>query len=342
VSWHYSAEQEEDFSLQDYLAGLPLGPARLSSTRETSSCSDRETDCSTSSQSGTTSAPSTDTPGEDTATSSQEASLARMSVRQVKVQELPEAVAACGVSTRESLARLGLDLCSRKTLRCCVPVALAWLSKTLPAWGMTYDGECWEHGTSVRITEGTECGCLPTPTANQYGSTNNGKRGDGSTYKTAGTPSLTSMATSGELTMWPTPKASAAGPDFAKTTRSKTGIRLQTAVALEEKKWPTPTVSDYKGSGPTMVRKDGKRRGDRLDYATERNRDGTPVLPGGALNPTWVEWLMAWPSEWTDLKPLAMDRFQQWLQLLSEFCLKDGSDEQHAVDSQTSPKGAEA
>lgn len=46
---------------------------------------------------------------------------------------------------------------------------------------------------------------LPTPTAASYGSTNNGKRGDGSTYKTAGTPSLETMARHGML---PTPQAS--------------------------------------------------------------------------------------------------------------------------------------
>ena len=30
---------------------------------------------------------------------------------------------------------------------------------------------------------------------------------------------------------------------------------------------------------------------------------------GGKLNPTWTEWLMGWPLEWTDLKPLEMDKF---------------------------------
>lgn len=29
---------------------------------------------------------------------------------------------------------------------------------------------------------------------------------------------------------------------------------------------------------------------------------------GGALNPTWTEWLMGWPLEWSDLKPLATDK----------------------------------
>ena len=29
---------------------------------------------------------------------------------------------------------------------------------------------------------------------------------------------------------------------------------------------------------------------------------------GGKLNPTWTEWLMGWPLEWTDLKRLEMDK----------------------------------
>jgi hypothetical protein len=35
---------------------------------------------------------------------------------------------------------------------------------------------------------------------------------------------------------------------------------------------------------------------------------------GGQLNPPWVEWLMGWPLEWTELKPLEMDKFQEWQQ----------------------------
>lgn len=34
--------------------------------------------------------------------------------------------------------------------------------------------------------------------------------------------------------------------------------------------WPIPTANDWKGSGPTLERVDGKMRGDRLDYATEQ------------------------------------------------------------------------
>ena len=32
----------------------------------------------------------------------------------------------------------------------------------------------------------------------------------------------------------------------------------------------------------------------------------------GELNPSWVEWLMGWPIDWTDLKSLEMDKWRSW------------------------------
>lgn len=41
--------------------------------------------------------------------------------------------------------------------------------------------------------------------------------------------------------------------------------------SLVHTNWPTPTANDYKGSGETVIRKDGKDRTfDRLDYSTEQ------------------------------------------------------------------------
>ena len=34
----------------------------------------------------------------------------------------------------------------------------------------------------------------------------------------------------------------------------------------------------------------------------------------GLLNPEWLEWYMGWPMGWTELEPLAMDKYQEWLQ----------------------------
>jgi hypothetical protein len=52
--------------------------------------------------------------------------------------------------------------------------------------------------------------------------------------------------------------------------------------------WPTPTAHNAKEGA----------------YPAEYDRK-TPTLGarvGGKLNPTWIEWLMGWPTGWTDLK----------------------------------------
>jgi len=50
-------------------------------------------------------------------------------------------------------------------------------------------------------------------------------------------------------------------------------------------------------------------------YLPEEEKKAMAHGKGGALNPGWVEWLMGWPIGWTDLKPLATDRFRKWLEL---------------------------
>jgi hypothetical protein len=55
------------------------------------------------------------------------------------------------------------------------------------------------------------------------------------------------------------------------------------------------------------------------NYPAERNRR-TPLLAthvGGKIHPHFTEWMMGWPQGWTGLKPLEMDKFQQWLELHS-------------------------
>ena len=69
--------------------------------------------------------------------------------------------------------------------------------------------------------------------------------------------------------------------------------------ARDERMFPTPTVQDAKNNGaPSQM---------------QRNTKPLNAEIGGALNPTWVEWLMGWPLEWTALQPLGMDKFRQWL-----------------------------
>ncbi len=96
--------------------------------------------------------------------------------------------------------------------------------------------------------------------------------------------------------LWPTPKAE--DSQCAGGHRG-TADTLHAAV----KKWPTPNVSD--GKGPN-TRAEGKDRSPA--------DDDLPTRAGGQLNPPWVEWLMGWPIGWTDLEPLATDRYREWLE----------------------------
>jgi hypothetical protein len=70
------------------------------------------------------------------------------------------------------------------------------------------------------------------------------------------------------------------------------------------KKWPTPQTNDHR---PPCY--SGSKRASEM----------LPTAAGGPLNPTWVEWLMGWPIGWTDLKPLAMDKFREWLEQHGRF-----------------------
>ena len=66
--------------------------------------------------------------------------------------------------------------------------------------------------------------------------------------------------------------------------------------------WPTPTAMDSKGLD-NHLRKDAS--GSRSILLSQKvsliDCDEEGQDPGGLLNPTWVEWLMGFPTGWTDL-----------------------------------------
>jgi hypothetical protein len=58
--------------------------------------------------------------------------------------------------------------------------------------------------------------------------------------------------------------------------------------AIERGLWPTPTTQDASNNGgPSQL---------------GRNSLPLNAAVGGALNPTFVEWLMGFPCGWTDLE----------------------------------------
>ena len=77
------------------------------------------------------------------------------------------------------------------------------------------------------------------------------------------------------------------------------GSKKQTNLTDQVLMFPTPTTTMHKGSSPAaLTRKDGQDRSrDRLDHFLQ-SLEGS-----GQLNPTWVEWLMGFPTGHTDLQP---------------------------------------
>ena len=78
--------------------------------------------------------------------------------------------------------------------------------------------------------------------------------------------------------------------------------------------WPTPLARD------TITDSISERKRETPHMETEiKIRLGLPIQLNLVLHPWWIEMLMGWPTGWTDLKPLEMDRFHLWLQQHGEF-----------------------
>lgn len=181
----------------------------------------------------------------------------------------------CGERWRGWLAKYDHASSSWRTAQCSLLSEEPESLEILPRSGMTRDGLLWEQPMSVRPTNGTGSGLWRTPDTGAGGTS--GLLKQGKTHRANGQPIQ---------------------------------IRLVDQV-LNPKLWPTPAARDYKGANgfETTQRKigEGKRaQMGQLPNAVQQEL-GRPI--GGTLNPNWTEWLMGWPPGWTDLKPLAMDKY---------------------------------
>ncbi|OMQ42043.1 hypothetical protein BKP54_25200 [Ensifer sp. 1H6] len=78
-------------------------------------------------------------------------------------------------------------------------------------------------------------------------------------------------ASASSSSRWPTMRSGDGALQLLPENVTNHRGRIEAAVAMfASSAWPTPTANDWKGSGPTLERSDGKMRGDRLDYATEQ------------------------------------------------------------------------
>ena len=234
-------------------------------------------------------------------TSSAEASPVRTSAPPERVLVLQARGVDSGANTTDSLANFYPATSSWRTSQRCLVEGWSRYSETWPRSGMTRSGTAYRLPTLAPLTDGTESGSWPTPQAKMPGGGPESEKVQNLLAGSRHSFYLTHAVTASQIkpNMWPTPGAQdAKWRDTPNNIRERVEkgyqISLHGAVLLRV---PTPNANDWKGSS-----KAGQRRGQLTDPAMG-------VIPqggGGALNPTWVEWLMGFPLGWTVLEPWEM------------------------------------
>jgi len=288
MSWLCSRALVAAYSAATCSAGAPSAPSNASPTPQAYLPPDKMTAYSRPSRSGMTFAPLTDDLGADVLTWFLAAFPARTSASLETAQASRVSALDSGASSRASWATFDPATSSWKTAQRSLLEDSAESSVIWPRSGMTVGGRCWELPMLAHRTGEIDSGwLLPTPTASSYGSCQGGSAGrDGQVNR----PSLQTMA---RQDRWPTPTVT--GNNNRPGAGPKSGTGLNTAA----KSWPTPIARDY-------------RSGKASEATHAKNSRPLSEQVGGSLSPTWVEWLMGWPLGWTDLKPLATDKFHEW------------------------------
>lgn len=347
MSWTYLPESVAAPSPQNTSsAGAPSATSKTPPTPPRSSKLASATASSMTPPSGTTRAHSTGDPGVDAWISSLLASRASHSAPQAS-DSLALIHATSGQTPAALLTKYDPLTSSWKTSQGSLPLfdvkengltqpTLGVYSQTWPRAGTMLDGIVYQLQPLVPPTREIVSGLLPTPVKSD-------SERASKTYP-RGNPTLL-----GAAALWPTPTTPGGGrvvPDDAQwrgktTAYTQDGRKIQVGLDTAVRRWPTPTVTgnhNKKGASPTSgdglatavkqfptpTARDCKAPG-KAGYNAP-NRQGGPSLPqaiavqtGGKLNPNWVEWLMGWPIGWTDLQPLATDKFQQWLQSFGNY-----------------------
>lgn len=172
--------------------------------------------------------------------------------------------------------KLERRFCSLKTSPQLELADLERSSEHLPRWAMTVAGRVFLPQALEPRTSETAGSYLPTPTASRSGRNKSASQG------AAIRPSLDTMA---RKNLWPTPRANDGEKrgDFD-ANNPRNGL----PAAVKREQFPTPRASEaLRGHGGGANRKEHQKT--------------LSQKIGGQLNPTWVEWLMGFPSGWTDL-----------------------------------------
>ena len=306
MSWLFSQVLVEEYLGENFSDGEPSVPLNGNPTQLAYLSQDKMTVFFRLSRFGMTFKPLTESRGEELLTLYLEDFHARTSQPQEREQELTESDQECGEKWPGSFTKYNPDSRSWKTHQCSLLGDLEPFLETWPRWGLMRDGECWEQPTLEQTTRGTESGFLPTPTASMMPCEGTVRimrkqwlEGKMSLKEASAIAGRDVRKSQGKVEAWPTPDANCgkrgSQPDLTPARKSGQHAQYTINQAVRDRFFPTPTCHNSKEGA----------------YPSEHNRK-TPTLAthaGGKLNPMWVEWLMGWPLEWTDLKPLETAKY---------------------------------
>ncbi len=277
-------------------------------------------------------------------TSSPAASRARtLALLESNAAWVKEPVPACGPRSSDLLASYDRNTSSWRTSQHCLLAqvngeadGLAEFSETWPSAGMMRNGKTFRRQPWALPIAESASGLWPTPCKSDQGRTSynaNNRIAQGHQED---------LSTAVHVRMFPTPTATMVNQ--ARATDPEYGVRLvangQTltlaAQVMNQKLWPTPrscsamaaTITPEsawapgrfpnletvvgRSIWPTPQASDNRDRGNLSSPAIARRKaKGKQIMlsqsvseTSGALNPTWVEWLMGFPTGHTDLQPL--------------------------------------
>jgi hypothetical protein len=306
MSWLYSQALVAEYLGENFSDGEQSAPLNGNHIQQAYCAPDKMTDFSRLSRFGMTYKPLTESRGQELLTLYLAGFHAKTLAPQEKAQELTENGQECGEKWHASFTKYDPDSSLWKTHQCSLLGDLEPFLETWPKWGLMRSGECWEQMPLAHPTKESAFGfTVPTPVASD-GTTGSLIGKNDSFYETrTGMPRKVnqngkdgSVGLGRLVQMWPTPDANCGqrGTQPNWTPKRKSGQPAQYTInqAVRDRMFPTPTAHNAK----------------ECASPSEYNRN-TPTLAthaGGKLNPMWVEWLMGWPLDWTDLKPLEMDK----------------------------------
>ena len=242
----------------------------------------------------------------------QEDTLANLSPSQVekKVKKIRDTSGQSILDLSKNSDRLGLlEKMLVDTLNSVsTPLSRTWRVKTTPLGRLVF-----QLRASVPTTKEKESGLWLTPSATTISTRSKESMEKRKKYResigrtTVPPGNLAEQVQHGHKAthMWRTPDAhSGRGPSSEERMKmkleKKMPISLNDQVAHPKLMWPTPTTRDYKDSGKAVI---NSHRDSILPVRVAKKDKEQWVKGGGSLNPTWVEWLMGYPSGWTDLNP---------------------------------------